>query len=73
MTAPVVRVSGDPISVFLQHLRHIELFTLRRLDNDAVEILLIARRTWVIEHGPRKLTVLLGNEAGQNTIVPIGH
>jgi hypothetical protein len=70
MSATVISESLDSIRVFLEDVDDIQGFTLSRLHNDTVQILLHACCAWMIEHSSGKLSVLLRNKWWQHSIIP---
>lgn len=62
MAAAVVRIPLHSACLPFASMRQWNLLTLRRFDNDAIQILLIARSIWVSEHSIRKISNLFSDE-----------
>lgn len=70
MTSTVVCISFDTIRLSLLCLRQCNALALSRLDNDRIEILLVAGGVRVAEESLCKWSVLFGQERGAYAIVP---
>jgi hypothetical protein len=70
VSATVVCSAFDAVGVSFADLIKSQLLALRGLDDDGIEVLLIARSVRMVEHGGCEFAILLSDEAGQDAIVP---
>lgn len=68
--ASIIRETRNAVAVALSCLRQRNLLSLRRLYDDRVQVLFVARRIRMVEKRIRKLSVLFCHEAWQDSVIP---